>query len=653
MINIKTKRYLVAGLLLVLAFMLTLCVMYSGANSNKKAYAATIDYSNIDYTSLTYHDIPGGFNVATEDVIYKISCKNPRPYVNTDTDYLDEYVTVVSFRAAMGCQIYFVDGMTCNKEDIDYEDYQWDYYSNYFEVLHYDSTNQFMYCKFKNLANLDADDNVSASLEDVSMWLDDTTYNSEPQYIFLSEIETPVTEITADDVYFSTTVKAGTGAYYPTGYNIYSLEYMLKINQKVAHLVDSKDVTFVAGGDEFTLTTTVLGLESGNGWTGYEYITLGQIDDITTDVQLKAVITYGDKSITVLSPKTNLITLWQALVNSGFSGYDYETYLTDTNKEIITKLVSAYNAGFFAEIKGSQAYFTTYDSSNSLQVTSLIFRVPVENFSYASFGWSTDYFQGYCYYGNVSINDKFVLSASVYKMRTNEDGTVTVALDADLSTNTGATGSTEHNTTAETQLLNATEYFAYDGYVYVRINDFSMVEQYFPQRADKSFSAYARTTSGSTNVLEANTATIIYDDYNKELLAQIESLSAQLSELQAQLEASNLLSESQKEQINQLNSTIDGLRLDYSNAQNELAYVNQQIEVMREEYQKKIDQLIQENDGKVPSDNNGNNNQTPSDDTIEENGGLSPVALGGILMGAFLVVAVVMLLIPSKRRKNK
>ena len=144
--------------------------------------------------------------------------------------------------------------------------------------------------------------------------------------------------------------------------------------------------------------------------------------------------------------------------------------------------------------------------------------------------------------------------------------------------------------------------------------------------------------------MQANTATIIYDDYNKELLAQIESLSAQLAEIQALLESANALSESQREQINTLQSSLDGLSVDYANAQAEIAYMTEQIEVMREEYQKKIDQLIAEN---------GNSDTPPTEQeepTTDENG-LKVEQIIGLCAGAVLLMAIITLLIPKRRKR--
>ena len=144
--------------------------------------------------------------------------------------------------------------------------------------------------------------------------------------------------------------------------------------------------------------------------------------------------------------------------------------------------------------------------------------------------------------------------------------------------------------------------------------------------------------------MQANTATIIYDDYNNELLAQIATLNAQLKELQSLLETANALSESQKEQINVLQSLLDGLEIENSNLESELAYINEQIDVMREEYQKKIDQLIADNEGKEPSQNKD------KEPTETEQSTLNARQIIGICAGAVLLVLIVILLIPKRRR---
>ncbi len=602
------------------------------------AQEGTQNLADIDYTAQTYTDIPTGFNVATEDVIYKLSCKNPRAQVDTGNEDIEEYLTTISFKASMGCQIYFVDGYACNSEDADYDDSPTTMYENYYEILHYDEVNQFVYIRFKNLDTIEINEN--ANIEDMSIWVRDTTYNSSPQYIYLSNIEKPITTITSEDVYFSTEIKAGTGSFYPTGYNIYSLEYMLKVNQKVSHLVDSISVSFLTGGSEFTLYESTFSVDDGEGENGYlnfECITLGANDTVTTQVQLQATITYGDKSITVISGKSDLITLWKPLVANDFSDYDYATYMTSANKSLIRNYVAAYDSGFYMAIKGSAHSFATFDSNTDIKTTSLIFRAPIENFSYMNLHWGTNYWKGYTYHAYVEIDSSFTLTTSVYKMVTNEDGTVTVGLDDEIS----AAATITYDDSVAQSLLAKAEMFIYDGYVYVRVTDDSMVEQYFPQNATNYFNAYARNTS-YTSVLEANTATIIYDEYNKGLLEEIDKLTAQIEEMQAQL----ALTESQREQLNALQSTLDGLRMDYNTAQGEIAYLNQQMEVMREEYQKKIDQLIAENGDKAPTVDK-NDNAAP----VEEQD-FGAVQIIGIVMGVFLVVAIVIMLIPSKRSKG-
>ena len=466
------------------------------------------------------------------------------------------------------------------------------------------------------------------------------TYVNAPQYIYLSNIEQPVTEVTPNDVYFSTEIKAAHGGRGFTDYNIYSIEYTIKLNQKVSHLVDNIDVSFLKGGEKFTLYKSAYSTSDGqgdsNGYINFTVITLGDISDIAERVKLKAVISYGGyQSLTVESAETDLIHLWTNMINDNFSAYDYSMYMTEANKTHIRKLVSSYNAGFYEEIKGSQNYFADYNKNTDIKLTSLIFKIPLENFNYASFGWSTSYWQGYCYFVTVRIDNKLYLTATAYRMATNEDGTVTVGV-----------GDIEYNDTVANTIYNSVDYFAYNDSLYIRIKDESPISTYFPQRATRTFGASATNKSYSNITLQTNTATIIYDEYNAELLAQIANLNAQLAEIQSLLESANALSESQRELINSLQSSLDGLQVDYANAQVQIQYMNEQIQVMRDEYQKKIDQLIAENENKdttTPTE--------PEEPTLDNENDLKIEQIIGLSAGVILLMAIVTLLIPKRRRR--
>lgn len=626
-IKIRNKL-LLAFMTVFLCIGLLLCGLT--INTSRKAYAAEIDYVNQNYTLL-----PSGFNVATEDVVYKIHCASIRSHFGEDEE-IEDYVTQISFRASMGCQIYFVEGVACNLEDSSYGDYETSKYINYYEVLHYDETNKYVYFKFKNLSQLDADETVDATLADLNIIHRDTTYLNAPQYIYLSNIEEPVTEVTPDDVFFASEVTAAHGGKGWTDYNIYSIEYTLKLNQKVSHLVDKIEISFVKGGEKFSLYESTFTTSDGlgeNGYIEYDVLTLGDICGIAERVKLQAVVTYGFKTITVESVETDLVTLWNGLVDSDFAGHDYETYMSATDKTHIKKLVESYNAGFYTEIKGSQNYFADYDKNTDIKLTSLIFKIPLTNFKNASFNWFTSYWQGYVYNVSVRIDSALMLTATAYKMKTNPDGTVTVA----ESTIT-------YDDSIATQIYNSVDYFAYNDCLYVRIKDDSPISSYFPQNATRSFGASATDTNYESITLQANTATIIYDEYNQELLAEIERLKAELAELQTLYEDANALSESKIEEINSLKSSLDGLQVDYQNALDEIAYMNEQIEVMRQEYQKKIDQLISEKgDTQTPPEDNDS-----GEEPIEEEPDLK--TLLGVTAGITLLVIIIILVIPKRRR---
>ncbi len=627
--KITTKNKMLWALITVV-FCIGLIFCGLTISPSRKAYAAEIDYVNQNYT-----DLPSGFNVATEDVVYKIHCASIRSHFGEDEE-IEDYVTQISFRASMGCQIYFVEGVACNLEDSSYGDNETDKYSNYYEILHYDDTNKYVYFKFKNLSRLDADETVDATLADLNIIHEDTTYLNAPQYIYLSNIEEPVTEVTPDDVFFASEVTAAHGGKGWTDYNIYSIEYTLKLNQKVSHLVDKIEISFLKGGGKFDLYESTFTTSDGlgeNGYIEYDVLTLGDICDVAERVKLQAVVTYGFKTITVESHETDLVTLWNGLVDSDFAGHDYETYMSATHKTHIRKLVESYNAGFYTEIKGSQNYFADYDKNTDIKLTSLIFKIPLTNFKNASFNWFTSYWQGYVYNVSVSIDRDLMLTATAYKMKTNPDGTVTVD-DSRIT----------YDDSVATQIYNSVDYFAYNDCLYVRIKDDSPISTYFPQNATRTFGASATDTNYASITLQANTATIIYDEYNQELLAEIERLKAELAELQTLYEEANALSESKIEEINSLKSALDGLQVDYQNALDEIAYMNEQIEVMRQEYQKKIDQLISEKgDTQTPPDDSEGEEENP-----EEDFNFKPLI--GVLAGVVLLVVIIVLVIPKRRK---
>ena len=169
----KTKRLTFIFCIIAIAF----CSIFFGLFSS----IVTANAAGIDYTTKTFSSAPSSIGIEDEKYVYKISCFSPRGLVD-DEDF-EDYVTEVSFRASMGCQIYFVDGKACNSEDSSYGDYEWNKYANYYDILYYDATNKFVYIRFKNLAYLDDDENVSASLEDMCFLYDETMYNPAPQRI--------------------------------------------------------------------------------------------------------------------------------------------------------------------------------------------------------------------------------------------------------------------------------------------------------------------------------------------------------------------------------------------------------------------------------------------------------------------------------------
>lgn len=514
----KAKRVIVLILSAIMLLLFGLSMTTVKANAENE----------IDYVNQNYHDIPerGSFYYASIDIIYKIHCPDIRTAVN-DTDKMSDYVNFISFRAATGYQIYFVNGVACDFEELSngYYEHQCSSYSNYYEILYYDESNSFVYVKFKNLDDL-LNNIGDETLEDVSIGQRETnTYVQPVQYIYVSEIQTPVTDITSEDVYFLSEVKAANGMERLTNKNLYSIRYIIKLNQKVSHLVDKIEVSFIKGGENFTLYQSSFTVSDGqsddNGYIEFTVITLGDMSDITENVKLQAKITYGEKNLTVESTEINLITLWQSLVKDGFDAYDYYKNVSDDNQTHIKKLVETYNTGFYEEIKGLQNNFADYDNNTDVKLTSLIFKIPMENLSYANLNWSSEYYQGYTYRVSVRIDSNLYLTTMAYKKKTSGDGSVTVG-----------EGLIDYDTSVAQKIYDGIRYFAYNGHLYLKIEDESPVASYIPQNASRTFSVSANDTNTQKITVQTNTVTVVYDDYNKELLSQIETLKTQLAEMQ-------------------------------------------------------------------------------------------------------------------------
>lgn len=622
------KKLLKNNFVIVALSTLIIASIILAFNTNKVKEAKAVE---IDYTAQKYTDIPYGFNVASEDIIFKVHCVDIRTKYGISE--VQEYVTIISFRASMGCQIYFVNGVACCLEDSDYGDYEWNYYSNYYEILHYDQTNNFVYFKFKNLSQLDNDDKVSGDLEDLSIFnRSKNDYVNEPQYIYVSNIEQPATEITVDDFYFATEVKPASGRQGWTDYNIYSIEYTLKLNQKVSHLVERIQVSFLQGEEDYALYVSEFTTTNGigeNGYINFDVITLGDIGSVLANVQLQATINYGDKTITVQSSRNSLIGFWEDLVSKDFVDYGSNSYMSDKNKIHVRKIVETYNSGFYTDIKGCENYFAEYKSETDLKLTSIIFKLPLTNINYADFTWLTEYWQGYVYKVKIGIDSEWRLTTEAYKEASSSDGI--------------ATGEIQKSEDVATAVYNGLDYMAIGDFLYMRIKDDTAITNYFPQGAKSTFNVTVKDANFLDVPIYVNTATIIYDEYNAELLEQINNLNVMLSDLEKLLETSNSVTESQRELISELQSSIDGLRIDYDNAQRTIEGLNEQMEMMRVEYQNKVEQFIKENEKQEPSDE-----EKGKEEPEIENGGV--IKIIGIAAAVLLPVAIISLLVARRKK---
>ena len=128
---------------------LLLCLLVGAGMPSTVARAA----EGIDYASLEYISIPGDVDYKTDKVVVRFHCPSIR-HIGDEDGYIEDfrdYISYLSFKESMGCQIYFVDGIACALEGAEDADNPTTEYADYYEIKYYDSENKYVYITFKNL----------------------------------------------------------------------------------------------------------------------------------------------------------------------------------------------------------------------------------------------------------------------------------------------------------------------------------------------------------------------------------------------------------------------------------------------------------------------------------------------------------------------
>ncbi len=394
-------------------------------------------------------------------------------------------------------------------------------------------------------------------------------------------VDTSTVELTNDVVLFDDEIGVGCGTYQDE-YNIHHLFFNLKVDLSVYYLIDTMEFSLVNGEDKFDIETSTLSKLNGTVIGDYAYYrcnVYGTYDSEFTPVQLKAIVTYGDKTFTTLSKTTNLAKEWKPVVENDFVGSAFEYLDENLYKGYIKSVVKSQDDGFYNEVRLLKNSFDLYNKeTHNLPLNATVFRASLTNDNLISFTYATLFVSGKPTYTiQIYFASYYSLYVSVFSQEQTESGQV----------------QTNYPEIEET-IKNALQYVIYDGYLYVRILDTSAIDAFLPD--DMDIYCDICSFNDGVNAVEANTEIVVVNDKTDELQNEIDILNNQISDLEKELER------------------------------------------VKEEYQAKIDELT-EKDSNIGA--------------IEEKTGLTAVQIAAIAAGIFIFIALVLLLMPIFRRKQK
>lgn len=375
-------------------------------------------------------------------------------------------------------------------------------------------------------------------------------------------------EITAEDLKFASRINTTWEEF-----GFYDKELRLSVHESAYNAFDR--ITIVTEDTEnFTLEKTSFEKSEGTLEGGYYNFYLKvSVDPGAVDKELEAIIAIYRGGHSVLEHTQNfgsLLDRWKSVINKGNLGDYKEEYQYG-----ITAIVNAYNSAFPATVASVSDSFTNFTdiASTSMSVNALVFKIPRANLKEVKFR-----FYGEVYTTYAGIEDWYpryiniILSASGelsidYKFY----GTDYVPVDPD------------NKPIGYEQILADDIFFMSDAeYLYVQIHNTDTIYANVPDGhsdgAGRVETVTATNISGETVQIQSNTNAIIYDEYNEQLLAEIERLNAEIVELQSRLtEQSAALSELEAE-INGLEQTVADL--EEEKAQLESAYETEKDNVI-------------------------------------------------------------------------
>ena len=177
--KVQVKYNLIA---LLAVFLVFICFLVGAGMPAVVAGAASIDYVDLEYVSIS-----DGVDYKSENVVVRFHCPSIR-HIGDEEGYIEgfeDYVSYISFRQSIGNQIYFVNGVACNLEDGDNGDNSTTIYDEYYDIKYYDAENQYVYITFKDLDELVASD-IAAYENGVAILVNsDETYTERAKLAYL------------------------------------------------------------------------------------------------------------------------------------------------------------------------------------------------------------------------------------------------------------------------------------------------------------------------------------------------------------------------------------------------------------------------------------------------------------------------------------
>ncbi len=577
-------------------------------SSTKKSKAEEVE--GIDYINQIYLEMPSGFDVANTDVIYKINCPDVLEQIELEEDEsIEDYVTIISFEAKNGGQIYFVNGQACTTADSvwDTGHCQTSEYSENYEILAYDDANKNVYIKLKNLEELD-------DINDVAIWNGSAV--EKVKYIYAENLNEKY-EIKSSDFYFDVNIKTGNGFRKATNGTIFSIDMILRLRVPFEYLqanFEGITLTIIEGNNNFTLVNDFIGIEQlekdEQNYCFCEVFAVADDVKIEQNLTIKADMVYDGATFTAQSISNSLVGLWQNLysdINAGHINdntryyYDY-IYLDKYYDESTDRLLPEYQDSSISKtIDQSKASHKTYcwvEIGKYINAYSSNFNTLINGCDFIALGTPIRPESSYIY--KIPLED--LENANIYFLNgelgetTSRGAKLTVYKDENVFMTFFSTSSGQPYFAYDTN-----SYYIQNGYIYFKLNMIDTIKQ---QLAQEGYNDDIKVYYSAVNIygeqvdIQYNSQSISYDE---NVMAEISGLKDRIDKLEKDLIKSEQLRQELTEIIALLEESIANLETAYSKLEAKYNNLSQQyiavlteVETLRNEKAEAIEKLLAE-----------------------------------------------------------